>query len=1375
MRKSALLRSSFAPVLTVAAALAAMIVACPDTAHAIINQVDGTIVPVSNRLQLCLDKPSTASGTNPAPGDGPGSINAIRDASIYPQTFTPAVNSSGQRRVTFTMVAEGGGFRNRFGWYNVGDTPFTMATRHEIYGCRDTAIATGCACPCTAGPRAATPSNSACTRWLNANMVELDFDCLRTSGAWRGGPVAFYLMTPETTGPCTTDANCTATYGATSYCRGLPSGHCVWGSATYGQVCPPPSGQDTRIFSTDNAVNDDGDYLHFLIYQSRAFRDSFYFGWEDLFRGGDNDFEDNLIRSVGLVPACHPAPEACDGRDNDCDGMIDEDVASAGPCGMAVGECRAGMLVCESGAFVCRGATTGSAETCDGLDNDCNGMVDDGNPGGGAACDHSAAGVPLCSPGTMQCRGGALVCEGGTLGAPEVCDCEDNNCDGRVDENPDGSLCPGGGSCIACGCRTPCADGEFPCSLGLVCTNGFCVPPLCGNAICNDTQACVNNQCVDACSVANCPADRVCRSSSGVARCVENNCYGLGCMPGQVCRNAACIPDPCASVTCGANEFCVGMGECRHSCGDVRCRAGESCHDGVCAPDACAGIDCSAGQVCESGVCVANPCSNMGCGNLRVCQGGTCIDDPCAGVHCPGAPDVVCIAGECVRPNAGPLGNPDRAIGSGGGAACSVRPGRFGGRTSVLAILGIAVVAVAFRRRRRTAGAVTAAAIAASLGACQSEPYCFNCNDVSTSTDATGRDINMIPLNCTPTGEEVCDGVDNDCDGLIDEGFDTETDPRNCGACGNSCAAAHSLPTCRAGNCAIRQCDIGYYDLNTDPTDGCEYTCTRRSDTETCNRLDDNCNGVMDEGFDLQTDVTNCGSCGNACRFTQAGATCVAGVCTIGACQAGFVDLDHNPANGCEYACRASGSELCDMVDNDCDGMIDEDRACLTLFPMSSDVRLDRSPQNSLAPVISGDGTMAVGVAFMDLRNTPMPDAPLAEVWFARSSDNGSTWSQDLRVDHGARAGRDSIRPALGWNGNRAVTVWSDFRSSGNYREIWSNVSTDDGASWSATDVRANAGIDDSFNVRVAMNSRSIVAVWEELALDRSRHINAARSTDGGATWSRNQVDHSPAIKIASAPAVALVGSNVFVVWQDNRNGQTDVYLNRSTDTGATWRATDTRMDTDTAGSHASERVDVAADADNHVIVAWQDVRNGNTYDIFARVSSDAGVTFGASDQRLDTTPFDTDSVRPAVVSLASGHAAVIWIDNRWGRPNLYSRTTSDGGATWSASDSQVMGARGGSNAVDFAAAGVANSVFVAWSDDRSGQLDVYANYSNDGGATFQPRDLRLDTGAAGAAASETPTIFAAVAPSGNPIAHVAWVDRRNDGVDGDIYYRSIR
>ena len=62
---------------------------------------------------------------------------------------------------------------------------------------------------------------------------------------------------------------------------------------------------------------------------------------------------------------------------------------------------------------------------------------------------------------------------------------------------------------------------------------------------------------------------------------------------------------------------------------------------------------------------------------------------------------------------------------------------------------------------------------------------------------------------------------------------------------------------------------------------GCECTKTN-SGVEICDGLDNDCNGVIDDGFDFMTDVNNCGACNHQCAFPFATATCVSGVCTAG-------------------------------------------------------------------------------------------------------------------------------------------------------------------------------------------------------------------------------------------------------------------------------------------------------------------------------------------------------------------------------------------------------------------------------------------------------------------------------------------------------------
>ena len=82
---------------------------------------------------------------------------------------------------------------------------------------------------------------------------------------------------------------------------------------------------------------------------------------------------------IGTDEVCNPdAVEACDGLDNDCDGLIDEDVPGTGiACPTGLGNnCEAGLTGCTAATFSCEPVSP-SPEVCDGIDNDCDGVVDD--------------------------------------------------------------------------------------------------------------------------------------------------------------------------------------------------------------------------------------------------------------------------------------------------------------------------------------------------------------------------------------------------------------------------------------------------------------------------------------------------------------------------------------------------------------------------------------------------------------------------------------------------------------------------------------------------------------------------------------------------------------------------------------------------------------------------------------------------------------------------------------------------------------------------------------------------------------------------------------------------------------------------------------
>jgi hypothetical protein len=704
----------------------------------------------------------------------------------------------------------------------------------------------------------------------------------------------------------------------------------------------------------------------------------------------------------------HGQVEFCDGADNNCDGQVDEGFPDYD------GDLKKDCVDTDDDndgdpdATDCKplnpAINHGADELCDGLDNNCNGAVDEG------AADNDHDGIGDCVDPDDDNDGDPDLTDCKPLnpaifhGAPELCDGIDNNCEGRVDEafpdfdadgakdcvdtdddndgDPDVTDCAAFNPAISHAATEACDGLDNNCSGAA--DEGFADLDGDGAADCVDLD---DDQDGDP-DVTDCKPQNPAISHAALEVCdgVDNDCdaqidegypdFDLDGIRDCVDPDDDNDGDPdaadCApmnpAISHAATEVCDGIdNDCD---GAIDEGAADNDHDGI--------GDCVDPDDDNDGDPDLTDCAQLNAAishlALEACDG---IDNNCDGQKDEGYPDND-LDGlrDCVDPDDDNDGDPDTT---------DCKP---------------------FNAAIHHAAAEVCDGADNDCDAQVDEGYADSdadgvrdCVDPDDDNDGDPDTTDCKPFNAliSHAANEICDGVDNNCDAQVDEGFpdydldgsrdcvdsdddnDGEADATDCQP--YNPAVNHSVTEVCDGvdNDCDGSVDEGYADFDGDGTRDCvdsdddndgeidgtdckPYNAAiHHGAAESCNGVDDNCDGTADEGYtdsegdgikdcvdpdddnDGDPDASDCQPL-NAAVNHLAAEVCngVDDDCDA-AVDEGFPDNDGDGLRNCvdpdddndgdpdtsdckpfDPAIRHGASEVCDGVDNNCDALVDE-------------------------------------------------------------------------------------------------------------------------------------------------------------------------------------------------------------------------------------------------------------------------------------------------------------------------------------------------------------------------------------------------------------------------------------------------------------------
>ena len=514
-------------------------------------------------------------------------------------------------------------------------------------------------------------------------------------------------------------------------------------------------------------------------------------------------------------------------------------------------------------------------------------------------------------------------------------------------------------------------------------------------------------------------------------------------------------------------------------------------------------------------------------------------------------------------------------------------------------------------------------------GACTHDEDADSCPDDCAAICGDGvcthdENAGSCPDDCPTCGDGLCthdedaSSCASDCHAVCGDGLCTHDE--DAGSCASDCHAV-----CGDGLCTHDE-DAG----------SCPGDCPARCGDDTCTHDEDvrscphDCPARCGDG--LCTHDEDARSCPDDCP-----ATCGDGACTHdedpgscpGDCMAdcGDVRVTSSPGAGWSPSLvwTGSGYGVAWRDDRDGNNEIYFARLGTAGVKVGDDVRVTSSSGSSSYPSLVWTGS-GFGVGWEEYHEGDY------EIYFARLTADGEKVGGDMMVTSSSSSGRD---PSLAWTGSGYGVAWHSAYC------IYFDRLTEDGVE-AGDDVWVDFPSGSALYPSLVWTGSGYGVAWQD-----DRHFNweiyfARLTEDGVKVGDDMRVTSSPGWSFD--PSLVWIGSGYGVAWSDDRDENREIYFARLGAAGVKVGA-DVRVTSSSGSRNDPSLVWTGSEYG----VAWQDNRDGNTEIYFARLSED-GVKLG-DDVRVTSSP--GASFSPSLVWTGSEYG-VAWSDDRDGNEDIY-------------------------------------------------------------------------------------------------------------------------